>query len=160
MVCNTSLVSNVTRYALMIATLMLAACSGGSGGSSESVGGASGAVQVLQITGVIRFEDKEYGAYGFNGNTQFKPVRFAIVDLVDAGNRVIDTTVTDESGNYTLVGSVTNTRVRVLAQTGASVAATITIHDHDGNVYAVSQALSNEETSLEINIDAESDVAG
>jgi len=158
MVCNSKSINNVAQVILAVSLLMLVACSGGSGGSGTA--GASGAVQALQVSGVIQFEDKEYGAYGFNGNTQFKPVRFAVVDLVDANNAIIDTTITDESGNYSLTGSGSNPRLRVLAQTDASVGAVIKIHDHNGNVYAVSHELGDDEALVDLNIDAESDVAG
>ncbi|WP_455222192.1 hypothetical protein [Kaarinaea lacus] len=143
---------------LLFSTLLLVACSGGSdssGGGQQSV-----AVQSLQISGAIQFEDKEYGAYGFNGNTRFKPVRYAVIDLVDVYDRVVATTVSDEAGRYALAGSGADMRLRVLAQTGTAAGAVITIHDHSGNIYAVTDPLDAEQIAHDINISADSDVAG
>ncbi len=147
----------IREYALPAILLLLTACSGGSGGgdSSKSVN-----MQSVQISGRIQFEDKEYGAFGFNGNTAFKPVRYAVVDLVDAYDSTVATTVSDESGQYTLAGSGANLRLRVLAQTGAASGAVITIHDHEGNIYAITAELELDPVQVDIDISAGNDVAG
>ncbi|WP_455365974.1 hypothetical protein [Kaarinaea lacus] len=150
----------MTRCALLSLLMYLAACSGGGSGGSANDSNAIGAVHSFQVTGVVQFEDKEYGAYGFNGITQFKPLRFAIVDLVDSNNALIDSTVTDESGYYSLTGSGYAPRIRVLAQTGAASGAVISIYDHSGGLYAVSKELAETESPVEINIAADSNVAG
>ena len=149
---------HIIQCTLLVSTFLLAACSGGSGGGDGSQ--QSVAVQTMQITGVIQFEDKEYGAFGFNGNTSFKPLRYAVVDLVDASNRVVASTLSNEAGHYSLAGSGANMRVRVLAQTGAASGAVITIHDHSGNIYAVTDQLDAERNQVNIDISADSDVAG
>ena len=149
---------HIIQSTLLVSTLLLAACSGGSGGGDGNQ--QSVAVQTMQIAGVIQFEDKEYGAFGFNGNTSFKPLRYAVVDLVDASNRVVASTLSDEAGHYSLAGSGANMRVRVLAQTGVASGAVITIHDHSGNIYAVIDQLDAERNQVNIDISADSDVAG
>ena len=149
---------HIIQSTLLVSTLLLAACSGGSGGGDGNQ--QSVAVQTMQIAGVIQFEDKEYGAFGFNGNTSFKPLRYAVVDLVDASNRVVASTLSDEVGRYSLAGSGANMRVRVLAQTGAASGAVITIHDHSGNIYSVTDQLDAERNQVNIDISADSDAAG
>ena len=150
--------ARVIRFTLLLALLPLAACSGGGSGEGGNV--SSYGVQARQISGTIQYEDKEYSAYGFNGNTRFKPVRFAMIDLVDADNSIVATTVSDDSGQYTLAGEGANLRLRVLAQTDAAAGAAITIHDHDGNIYAATAALEIDQTLVDLDIAASSEVGG
>jgi hypothetical protein len=57
----------------------------------------------LLISGLIKYEDKEYGTNGFTGNTTFKAVRFAEVQAVDTlSGATIVSGVTDSSGMYSL----------------------------------------------------------
>jgi hypothetical protein len=156
---NSKIIDKLAQCILVVMLLLLVACSGGSGGGNSPVG-ASGTAQALQVSGVVQFEDKEYGKYGFNGNTKYKPVRFAVVDLVDANNAIIDTTITDDAGGYQLTGFGVSPRVRVLAQTGSLAGAVIKIHNHSGSIYAVSHELNEADEPVEIKIDAQSDVAG
>jgi hypothetical protein len=151
------IIHNALLPLIIAGSLVLTSCSDGSSGSDSN---QTVAVQSVQLSGTIFYEDKEYGAFGFNGNTNFKPVRFAVVDLVDANNRLVATTLTDEAGYYSLAGSGANMRIRVLAQTGAASGAIITIHDHDGNVYAISDQLDVEQSQHEIRISIDNDVAG
>jgi len=148
----------VLEATLLVALLSLTACSGGSGGGGGNP--QSVAVQSMQISGTIQFEDKEYGVYGFNGNTSFKPVRYAVVDLVDVYDRVVATTQSDAAGHYTLAGSGAGMRLRILAQTGTDAGAVITIHDHDGNIYAVTDSLESDQGQYDVNIGADTDFAG
>lgn len=58
----------------------------------------------LTIQGTIRYEDKEYDmTVGLNGNTSFKAVRFAEVELVDTADlAVLATAATDSGGVYSI----------------------------------------------------------
>jgi uncharacterized protein (DUF427 family) len=144
-------------FALLCLLFMLSGCSGGSGdGASTSKTYIS-----VQVSGTIRYEDKEYDAYGFTGNTSYKAVRFAVVDLVGADDSVIDTTVSDENGFYKLQGSGPDPRVRVMAQTSDSAGAVIAVNDFSGSAYAVSASPeSGTNQPLDFDISTGSDIAG
>jgi hypothetical protein len=118
---------------------MVSGCSGGSGNGAST----SKTYISVQVSGTIRYEDKEYGAYGFTGNTRYKAVRYAVVDLVGADDRVIDTTVSDENGFYELQGTGPDPRVRVMAQTSDTAGAMIAINDFSGSTYAVAASPGN-----------------
>ena len=129
---------------------LLSACSGGGGGGTSSY-------VSVEVSGTVRYEDKEYGRYGFTNNTDFKAVRFAIVELVDSEDAIVDSSVTDESGYYELSGSGVNLRVRVLSQLDSSVGTTVSINDHRGNLYAATYEVDPEEegpTDIDITLDA------
>ena len=133
--------------------LLLAACSGGSGSSAEPIS--------VDISGTVRYEDKQYGRYGFTGVTGFKAVRYSIVELVDTYDEIIDSTVTDESGYYALSGTGVELRVRVLAQLDSSVGASVSINNHSGNLYSVSYDLLAEDGDVvDIDIELDSGMAG
>jgi len=141
-------------FGCVMLAVALTACSGGGGG------GASQTVSV-QLTGTIRYEDKEYDAYGFTGNTTFKPVRFAVVDLVNDDDSVVATTSTDEYGRYQLSGWAQNPRLRVLAQTNDTIGTTVSIRNYSGTLYAVSQLLDTSTGPvLDLDIEKTSAVAG
>jgi hypothetical protein len=147
--------STLRLFALLCIVLMLPACSGGSSGKSEP--------QIsVSVSGTVRYEDKEYGKYGFNGNTQYKPVRYAVVDLVGSDDRVIDSTVTDETGFYELAGTGPAPRVRVMAQTHETAGIVVAIRNFSGGTYAVTAEPGNEadDQLLDFDIAADSNVAG
>jgi len=135
---------------------VLAACSGG---------GSSGDIMDVNISGTIRYEDKEYSAYGFTGHTEFKPVRQAIVELVDVYDEIIASSVSDEAGYYELSGAGVDLRVRVMAQLDSSVGTTVSISDYSGNLYSATYLidtaqLEENENRVDIDIDVDADIAG
>ena len=142
--------------AIFLLLSILTACSGSSGGSAEYMN--------IDISGTISYEDKQYGRYGFNGNTDFKAVRFAVVELVDANDDIVVTTKTDESGYYELSGSGHDLRVRVLAQLDASVGTTVSVNDHSGNLYSATHHIDLEELGedgvVDIAIDVVANIVG
>ena len=125
----------VLKYRLLLVVLIVMSLNACSGSDDE------GQVQVVNMAGKVQYEDREYSRYGFNGNTSFKAVRFATLDLVDKFNNIIDSTTTDETGNYALSGSGLELRVRILAETDSSAGAEISVTDYNGSVYAVSHNL-------------------
>lgn len=57
----------------------------------------------LTVSGTVKYEDKEYGAAGFTGNTSYKAVRYAVVEAVVASSSLaIVAVTTDAAGAYTL----------------------------------------------------------
>ena len=96
--------------------------SGGGGGSSstggESIITGSGSVT---ISGVVQYEDRTFDSTGFTG-TQFRAVRFADIEIVNASNSsIIASTATDGSGNYTISLSPASSNVYVRCLTSTSV---------------------------------------
>jgi len=148
----------VLRVAPIVMVLSLMGCSG-----SGEEGISSG--KPVNIVGTIRYEDKEYDRFGFNGNTALKAVRYAVVDLVDNSDAVIASTLTNDQGGYELAGAGNGLRVRVLAETGQSAGTQVTINDHEGSVYAISSNLSgnvgeNSVLTLDIDINTSNDISG
>lgn len=134
----------------------LAACSNGE---------PSGERMNIEFSGAVHYEDKEYSTYGFTGNTNFKPVRHAVVELVDPSNHILDSTVTDESGRYELSGDGYDLRVRVLSQLDSSVGTTVSINDYSGDLYSATYKidlakLAEADNQVNIDIDVDADIAG
>lgn len=141
---------------LFLALVLLSACSGG---------GSSGEQMSVDISGTIRYEDKQYGTYGFTGETDFKAVRYAPVELVDASNKIVASTVTDASGFYELSGEGSNLRVRVLSQLDSSVGTTVSVNDHGGNLYAATSqidhaSLEENDNVVDITIEVDASIVG
>ena len=155
---NKKLKTRILRFYLLLLVLgLLSACSGG--------GGSSGEQMTVEVSGTVRYEDKQYSTYGFTGVTDFKAVRFAVVELVDADNEIVASTVTDDSGHYELSGFGVEMRVRVLSQLDASVGANVSVNDHSGNLYSATAAidpliLEENDGQLDIDIDVEASVVG
>ena len=133
--------------------LVLSACGGGQSSSGKTLS--------VAVQGVVSYEDREYSYSGFTGNTQFKTVRYAVVDLVDAQGNVVDTTATDGNGHYQLSGSGMDLYVRVLSMTTTDAGSEVEVSSYNGDVYAVSQSLSqNGDIELDINIAYQERIAG
>jgi len=147
---NNNIKNLIFQIPVILSVLLLSACSGGGGSNAEYMS--------VEISGTIRYEDKQYGAYGFTGKTDFKAVRYAPVELVDASDEIVASSVTDGTGSYALSGSGSNLRVRVLSQLDSSVGASVSINNHDGNLYAATfqvDKASLEESDNVVNIDIE-----
>ena len=131
---------------MLLVSILLAACGGG--GGDDAVSGGGGPQQSVAVAGVITYEDKKYDNRGFTGETSFKTLRYVVVDLVNSYGQVVDTSVTDENGQYVLSGTGAGLYVRVLAQTGNEAGSNIVIHNHTGDAYAITQPVEiNEEES-------------
>jgi hypothetical protein len=103
-----------------IVLLLVAGCGGGSG--SNSAGSPpisppspapSGSVDV---SGIVAYEfvppNAQCQGLNFSG-IQVRPIRAATVQLLDSNGAVIDTTTSDDSGNYLFVDVASNTDVRL-----------------------------------------------
>jgi len=126
-------------FHLFAPILLLSVCLGAVSGCGEQSGSKT---LTVTVSGIISYEDREYSYSGFTGNTEFKSVRYAVVDLVDVQGNVVDTTATDENGGYRLSGSGVDLYVRVLSMSTQDAGSELEVSDYSGNVYAVSQPLT------------------
>jgi hypothetical protein len=109
--------------AALIATCALVACGGGGNNNSAlpallAAGAGAGAAGPVTLSGVVTYDavPNTTGALAYTSVT-VKPVRGAVVEIVDAASAVIATTNTDDSGTYSAsVPSTSQVRVRVRAQ--------------------------------------------
>ena len=117
---------------------------------------------VLVLSGKVQYQDREYNKNGFTGNQAYQLVRYAIVDLLDSNNNIVQTTVTDANGDYSFgFTSDGSYRVRVLAQTDIGSGLDISVANHSGAVYSVSKSLDlADSASANLNISYASGVAG
>lgn len=143
MVCSI-LIRSLYVWLLLGSILALGGC-GSDGSSSEPVS--------VGLSGTVRYEDKEYGSAGFTGNTSYKAVRYAVIDLVTGNGTVAATTTTDEEGDYQLQGSGADLYVRVLAQTGPAAGSAITVMDYSGDTYAITQLIQQQNGSQTVDLD-------
>ena len=155
---NNKIKTTVLRLQILsLVFALLSACSGS---------GGSGSVETsVEVSGTIRYEDKQYSTYGFTGVTDFKAVRFAIVELVDQRNIIVASTVTDSSGHYELSGFGSDLRVRVLSQLDASVGTTVSVKDHSGSLYSATAVidpanLEQDNGQLDIDIEVDTSIVG
>jgi hypothetical protein len=140
---------------LLAVVQLLSACGGG--GAEESLVSDS-----ITVSGKARYEDRQYSLNGFTGITEFKAVRFAVVDLVESDGNVVATDTTDEQGNYQLSGTGRGLHLRILAQTGADAAMQISIKNHNGEVYAVTIEfdVTLKDQTVDMDLSLDSDIAG
>lgn len=135
--------------------LMLAACSGGDSTPLPSMN--------VTVSGTVTYEDRSYGARGFTGDTAYKSLRYAVVDLVDAGGDIIASTATDDTGHYSLQGQGSGLYVRVLSQTTADAGTTISVNTFSGDAFAIAQSLKEDadgEVALDFPISLNNSIAG
>jgi len=97
------------------------------------------------VDGAAQYEDKLYSAAGFTGY-DYKAIRFASVELLDANGDVFLTTQTDRNGAYSF-GNIIPDRfsIRLLAQVMSAPAAGFSIKDMQGGIYSYLKS-SNENT--------------
>ena len=63
---------------------------------SGSPAAKSGTSFTSTVSGKVQYEDKEYGKEGWTGNTYYKAVRYATVEIVDSVKYTpLASTVTD-----------------------------------------------------------------
>lgn len=151
-----SLVTRVPSHFLIIfiGAILLAGC--GASGDDFSCQGIGGTT----VSGVVRYEKKFFDENGFTGQREFRPVRFAPVEVVSPRG-VLATTTTDGQGRYCAVyiqtGEPTVNRVSVVATKAstqnikvgffyvdlddqvrfAQYAVSVPFNERDGNSFAV-----------------------
>jgi hypothetical protein len=98
------------------------------------------------VSGTVLYEDKEYGhLVGFTGVTSLKPVRHALVEVVDAADgAVLGTGLTNSGGGFEVAALLINggiAYVRVVADTSTSTAPPVTVRTASGgSIYSVQGA--------------------
>lgn len=108
----------------------------------------------FNVSGKISYYDKQYGPTGFNGKREYKAVRYAVVDLLDSLDRLIQSTYTDAQGNYSLGPFIDpQSKLRVLSQTGGTGVVAIKVANHQGAVYGATQSMTITGTQTSLNLD-------
>ncbi len=89
------------------------------------------------IMGVIRYQDKAYDKNGFTRINEYKPVRYARVDLLDKEGFVIDEVSTNTLGEYVFRDAIPSEFfVRVLAESNNRDVSFVTVNDLFGALWA------------------------
>ncbi len=116
------------------------------------------------INGLVRYEDREYNSNGlvlFPALPYFKPVRYAVMDLLDAEGNVIVSTETNASGRfdfgYLLLADY---QIRSLAMIDNAIASGFTVRSMKKEVYAVVTTGDSRQLSHDMQITASSQVGG
>ncbi len=129
--------SNNTTYYFVITSV------NAKGESSEScevtATPTAATLPTITISGKIQYEDKEYGPNGFTGQTVYKPVRNADMEIVDlGGNPISGATGTDGTYSF-VVSSNTNSMlyVRVMSSVTFTVGSALEVKDRSSNLYSV-----------------------
>ncbi len=109
----------------------------------------------VNVTGVIRYQDREYSNQGSNRSKQiFKSVRFALVDLVSKAGRILQTVSTDNSGRFVFTSVVPDRyTVRVISKTDDQSGYSFEVNDLSGNLYAVTQAIDITTSAADVLMD-------
>jgi len=111
----------------------------------------------VNISGIIRYQDREYSVQGGNRSKQiFKPVRFALVDLVSSEGRILQTVSTDNAGRFVFTPVISNPyTIRVIAKTDEQSGYAFEVNDLSGNLYAVTQTvdITNSTPDVQMDID-------
>jgi len=147
--------------AALIATSALVACGGGGGGGNNVAAlpallalGSGAATGPITLSGVVTYDavPNTTGALAY-GSVVAKPVRGAVVEIVDAASIVVATTSTDDSGAYSAsVPGNSQLLVRVRAQatrSGSGPSWDVTVRDNTQSdaIYSVESALFNSGTA-------------
>ena len=116
--------------------------------------------QVSTLSGMVRYEDKEYRANGFLQQADYyKAVRFAQVMLVDQDDQVLQSTYTDQQGRFTISNVLTSQHaIVVVAQTDKTKGLNLNVKDRRDDLYAVTKKISLtalNEFALNISLDNE-----
>ena len=120
-------------------TVSLLSCGSGSPAAK------SGTSFTSTVSGKVQYEDKEYGKEGWTGNTYYKAVRYATVEIVDSVKYTpLASTVTDLSGNYSVSFStdgLTQVYVRVISETSSQIdKPDVQIQNLSGSVYSANKS--------------------
>lgn len=117
----------------------------------------------ISIQGKIFYQDKKYDNAGFANSffPTYNYVRYATVDLLGADDEVLETTRTDSNGWFSFGYIIPEEYyIRVLAQVSVEPAPGFSVRDMDGDVYAVRKNAVAGETTYDIKISKDSEVAG
>ncbi|MBT2301856.1 hypothetical protein J7E70_15445 [Variovorax paradoxus] len=120
-------------FAVAVA-VVLGACGGGGGGGGFPIGGLPGATTVT-LNGTVTFDSVPNATGTLNYSAiAVKPVRGAVVEVVNGASAVVATASTDASGAYSVsVPANTSVMVRVKAQmlqTGSAASWDVTVRDN------------------------------
>lgn len=139
----------VTAIAEGTATIS-AGAEGIAGLASITVNTAAVAVQ-----GQVRYQDKEYTPLGFNeAKVVYKPVRHAVVDLLDGNGTILQSVATDAQGRFMLDPVAPQpVQLRVLAKGAAATGYAVEVSDLSGNLYAVTKPLDTATLGTDIALD-------
>jgi hypothetical protein len=101
----------------------------------------------VEINGEIQTEDRDYTPEGFTGETTFKPVPYARVELVVNDTEIMQTTTADAQGRFQVRGEWLpndSWRVRALAETAGNMPLRIFNRAETPALYAIeTRALIN-----------------
>ena len=143
--------------AALIATCALMACGGGGGGNNFAAlpallaaGAGAGATGPVTLSGVVTYDavPNTSGALVYT-SVAAKPVRGAVVEIVNAASTVIATTSTDDNGAYSAsVPSASQVLVRVRAQatrSGSGPSWDVSVRDNTQSdaIYSIESPLFN-----------------
>jgi len=109
----------------------------------------------VNITGVIRYQDREYSNQGGNRSKEiFKPVRFALVDLVSNDGRILQTVSTDNTGRFVFPPVIPHRyTLRVISKTDDQSGYSFEVNDLSGSLYAVTQAVDITHSTPDVQVD-------
>jgi hypothetical protein len=146
-----SLLIKSATVCLAVLILIVYGCSGDGSGQVLSKNTAT-------LSGIIRYQDKEYDSLGFTGTNPFKTVRYAVVEVVDSvSNKVLASGTTGSDGSYTISysGAGPSVSVRVLAEAEINNTPLVRVRDLSGSTYAVASGsiLSGGTGTINLDID-------
>ena len=124
-------------------------------------GNESASTTPTTVSGVLRYEDWQYGPNGYTGNVSWKAIRYAVVDLVDESGNILDSTTSSATGEYRVTGTGRGLYIRVLAQTGDTSPLELAIKNYSGSLYSATANVDGGESNVSVNLDIrDSDTTG
>lgn len=107
----------------------------------------------VNISAQVFYQDRLYDGGGFRSTESYKPVRYAVVDILDADDIVISTIATDADGKFSIsLGAAATYSVRVIASTVGDNGVSIKVKDWTGKLYAVKQAILVDATDMTVTV--------
>lgn len=117
------------------------------------------------VSGTVRYENKLYDSNGFTGGTEYRPIRYADVEVVRASDSVVlGSGETTGTGTYTIAianaGSV-SIYLRVYArQDNASFNVVVKNNASSAQIYTATTSAGAQDTNSPVTIDLDVSVAG
>lgn len=143
--------TRILRGLLLIGSILLTACSGGSSDTSSSTPVSSGP---YTVAGKVRYEDLEYASSGQTGNSYYKPVRNAVIDLLSGSGAMLATTTSDEQGAFQFATVTTQpATIRVMAQTTSPSGTEIIIKGTGKGIWSTTMALTGLDLTQPVAVD-------